>query len=59
MCDQNADMVKELTDIAASAIAENRRLIEKVNRMAEMIRIKDDLINQQIKRIMHLEGVRG
>ena len=59
MCDQNADMVKELTDIAASAIAENRRLIEKINRMAEMIRIKDDLINQQIKRIMHLEGVRG
>jgi len=59
MCDQNADMVKELTDIAASAIAENRRLIEKINRMAEMIRMKDDLINQQIKRIMHLEGVRG
>lgn len=59
MCDQNADMVKELTDIAASAIAENRRLVEKVNRMAEMIRIKDDLINQQIKRILHLEGVRG
>lgn len=28
-------------------------------RAGQMIRIKDDLINRQVRRIMHLEGVRG
>lgn len=28
-------------------------------RAAEMIRIKDDLINRQVRRIMHLDSVRG
>lgn len=28
-------------------------------RAGQMIRVKDDLINRQVRRIMHLEGVRG
>lgn len=59
MCDTQADHIKELSEVAAQAISENRRLIEKINRLSEMLRIKDELINKQVKRIMHLEGVRG
>lgn len=59
MCDKDAEWHKELLDIAATAVAENRRLIEKINRLSEMLRMKDELINEQVKRIMHLEGVRG
>lgn len=32
---------------------------EREARLAEICRTKDELINKQVKRIMHLEGVRG
>jgi len=60
MCEKDAEWQKRtLLDIATRAVAENRRLTEEVKRLVEMIRIKDDLINRQVQRIMHLESLRG
>lgn len=45
-----------LTQWAADKI---ERLRAELAHAVEMLRMKDDLINQQVRRILHLEGVRG
>ena len=45
--------------VAAEAADEIERLRADKARYAEIVRIKDKLINKQVQRIMYLEGVRG
>lgn len=46
-------------DVYADAAQYIERLRADIARCAEIVRIKDDLINAQVRKIMHLSGVKG